>query len=265
MQMEKRDITEDTTSDPPADPLSRSTERLAQTPRAKRNVDHLSRPGALPPAPGRLRAALFRPVWFPIVLLGILTVLTEQVLTNGPLLAVDRWTRHTVQGWVAEDPWSWTNSLAEYWTDLGLAVYSGTVLALTAVAATARLRSWRPLAAAFLAALALFGTVIPGKILIGRPGPEGAPVAAGDWGWFPSGHTATASICLGTAALILCRTWPGLRRTVYPLTAFLCTGVGISLIWRDYHWLWDVVASGCLTGIVLWILSRWVVDHPRSR
>jgi len=263
MQMEKRDITEDTTSDPPADPLSRSTERRAQTPRAKRNVDHLSRPGALPPAPGRLRAALVQTVWLPLVLFGILGVLTEQVLTNGPLLAVDHWTRDTVQSWVAADPWPWTNSLAEYWTDLGRAVFSGAVLTVVALTAAARLRSWRPLAAALLAALALFGTVIPGKILIGRVGPRGAPVAPGDWGWFPSGHTATASICLGTAALILCTAWPRLRRLVYPATVFVCAGVGGCLIWRDYHWLWDVVASGCLTGITLWLLLRWPLGRTR--
>jgi undecaprenyl-diphosphatase len=181
------------------------------------------------------------------------------VLTHGPLLAVDRSTRDTVQGWVAADPWAWTNTLAERWTDLGVAAYSGTVLAAVTLVVTARLRSWRPLLTAVLAALALFGTVIPGKILIGRPGPEGAPVAPGGWGWFPSGHTATASICLGTAALILCSAWPKLRRLAYPATAFVCAGVGFCLIWRDYHWLWDVVASGCLTGVVLWCLCRWVL------
>ncbi|WP_042374741.1 phosphatase PAP2 family protein [Streptacidiphilus neutrinimicus] len=200
-------------------------------------------------------------MWCPVVLLAILTVLTEQVLTHGPLLAVDRWTRDTVQGWVAADPWPWTNTLAERWTDFGVATCSGAVLTAVTLVVTVRLRSWRPLVAAVLAALALFGTVIPGKILIGRPGPEGAPVASGDWGWFPSGHTATASICLGTAALVLGTAWPRLRRLVYTGTAFLCTGVGFCLIWRNYHWLWDVVASGCLTGIVLWLLLRW----PLSR
>jgi undecaprenyl-diphosphatase len=196
-------------------------------------------------------------VWFPLVLLAILAVLTEQVVTKGPLLAVDRWTRDTVQSWVAADPWSWTNLLAERWTDFGVATYSGAVLTAVTVVTTVRLRSWRPLAAALLAAAALFGTVIPGKIVIGRPGPAGAPVAPGEWGWFPSGHTATASICLGTAALLLGTAWPRLRRLLYPATAFLCTGVGFCLIWRNYHWLWDVVASGCLTGIVLWCLCRW--------
>ncbi|MEZ0070099.1 membrane-associated phospholipid phosphatase [Streptacidiphilus sp. MAP12-20] len=200
-------------------------------------------------------------MWFPVILLGVLVVLTEQVLTDGPLLAVDRWTRETVQGWVADMPWPWVNSLAEWWTDLGLASWSGSVLAVMAVFVSVRRRSWRPLAAALLAAIALFGTVIPGKILIGRPGPQGDPVASGAWGWFPSGHTATASICLGTAALIYATAFSRFRRTVCAATAFLCAGVGFCLIWRDYHWLWDVVASGCLTGIVLWCLNRLILKR----
>ncbi|MEY9850193.1 membrane-associated phospholipid phosphatase [Streptacidiphilus sp. BW17] len=202
-------------------------------------------------------------MWFPIVLGLILLVLTEQVLTNGPLLAVDRWTRSTVQGWAASlRHWPWVDGTAERWTDIGLPEISGTVLTLVTVVATAWKRSWRPLATGVLAAVVLFGTVIPGKILIARPGPAGAPVASGDWGWFPSGHTATAAICLGTAALLAACVLPRLRRLIYVATTFVCVGVGFCLIWRNYHWLWDVVASGCITGITLWCLDRWVA-HER--
>jgi undecaprenyl-diphosphatase len=195
-------------------------------------------------------------VWFPVGLALVLAFLTEQVLTHGPLLAVDRWTRDTVHGWSARNSWAWLELMAERWTDIGLAVCSGSALTLVALLTAARLRSWRPILVALLAAVALFGTVIPGKIIIGRPGPLGAPVPPGGWGWFPSGHTATASICLGTAALLLASVLPRLRRLLYGATAFVCVGVGFFLIWRDYHWLLDVLASGCLTGIVLWCLAR---------
>ena len=260
----RRHPAEDTTASPGSRPLSRSTVRRAQTPRAERTGDHQSRPGALPPAPGRLLHVL-QSVWFPLVLLVALTVLTEQVATHGPLLAVDRWVRRDTLRLVAENPYSWLDTLAEWWTDLGSSMIAISLLVAATLAATLRARSWQPALGAALAGAALFATVIPGKILIGRPGPEGQPVAPGEWGWFPSGHTSTATVCLGTACWLLTLGLASarLRRILYTVTSVLCTGVGICLIWRDYHWFLDVVAGWCLSGVILWSLVRWSPRAPR--
>ncbi|MBC3844141.1 phosphatase PAP2 family protein [Streptacidiphilus sp. 4-A2] len=194
-------------------------------------------------------------------------MLTEQVVTRGPLLAVDRWVRRETLHLVAENPFPWLNTLAEWWTDLGSSGIAVAVLVLATVAATLRARSWQPVAAATAAGIALFATVIPGKILIGRPGPEGQPVGPGEWGWFPSGHTSTATVCLGTAAWLLALGCASarLRRALYTATAVLCTGVGICLIWRDYHWLLDVLAGWSLSGVILWSLVRWSPRPARPR
>ena len=254
----RRHPAEDTTASSGSHPLSRSTVPSAQTPRVERTGDHHSRPGALPPAPGRLLHALTSP-WFPTVLLAVLAVLTEQVVTNGPLLAVDRWVRTDTLQLVADNPYPSLNTLADRWTDFGSSPVSVTLLTLLTIVAAFRSRSLRPVLASVLAGIALSVTVIPGKILIGRPGPEGQLVGPGDWGWFPSGHTSTASICLGTATWLLALgcTSARVRRALYTCTTVLCTGVGICLIWCDYHWFLDVLAGWCLSGVVLWSLVRW--------
>jgi membrane-associated phospholipid phosphatase len=255
---------EDTTAGPGPHPLSRSTVRHAQTPRAERTGDHQSHPGALPPAPGWLLRVL-NSVWLPVVLLTVLGVLTEQVVTDGPLLAVDRAVRSTTLRLVADNPFGWLDTLAEWWTDLGSSGVAIPLLVAATLAAALRARSWKPLLSATLAGIALFATVIPGKILVGRPGPEGQPVGPGDWGWFPSGHTSTAGVCLGTAAWLLALGCASarIRRILYSVTAGLCVGVGLTLIWRDYHWFLDVVAGWCLSGTILWSLARWAPRAPR--
>ncbi len=262
----RRHPAEDTTASPGSHPLSRSTVRRAHTPRAERTGDHHSHPGALPPAPGWLLHVL-KSVWLPVVLLLVLTLLTEQVVTHGPLLAIDRWVRRDTLRLVADNPYPWLNNLAEWWTDLGSSTIAITLLVAGTLAATLRVRSWQPLLSATLAGAALFATVIPGKILIGRPGPEGQPVGPGQWGWFPSGHTSTASVCLGTAAWLLALGCASarLRRLLYTATTLLCFGVGVCLIWRDYHWFLDVVAGWSLSGVILWALIRWSPRAQRLR
>jgi membrane-associated phospholipid phosphatase len=201
------------------------------------------------------------------VLLVVLAVITEQVVAAGPLLAVDRWVRSHVLHLVAENPYPLLDTLAKRWTDFGASAISIPLLTLATVIAAIRSRSWKPVLSALLAGLALFATVIPGKILIGRPGPEGQAVPWGAWGWFPSGHTSTASVCLGTAAWLLSLSLASvrLRQSLYAGTAALCTGVGICLIWWDFHWFLDVVAGWCLSGIILWALIRWAPrPDPRN-
>ena len=199
-----------------------------------------------------------------MVLLLVLALLTEQVVAHGPLLAVDRWTRRATLHLVADNPYPWLNRLADWWTDLGSSPVAIPLLIAATLAATVRARSWQPVLGSALAGTALFVTVIPGKILVGRPGPLGQPVGPGEWGWFPSGHTSTASVCLGTAAWLLALGCASarLRRLLYTVTTVLCVGVGICLVWCDYHWLLDVVAGWCLSGAILWALIRWSPRAP---
>lgn len=108
--------------------------------------------------------------------------------------------------------------------------------------------------------------VIGGKIAIARPGPGEHEIARGEWGFFPSGHTATSAICFGAAALLLGTVLgPRARRRVYAGAAVLCALVGFALLWCDYHWLGDVLASWTLCGLALWAAARFTPgDRPAA-
>jgi undecaprenyl-diphosphatase len=102
--------------------------------------------------------------------------------------------------------------------------------------------------------------VVPLKEWTDRPGTPVVPPATG---YYPSGHTATAAVAYGSAALILV---PWLvtalaRRLVVATAAVLVAAVSFGLVRQGYHWPTDVVASWCL-GVVLlgalWLLLRRV-------
>lgn len=106
-----------------------------------------------------------------------------------------------------------------------------------------------PLAAAVVMAL-VPALVVPVKELVARPGTPVVPPATG---YYPSGHTATAAVAYGAAALLL---FPWLRsayarRGLVVLCAVLNLGVGFGLVRRGYHWPLDVIASWCLCTTLL--------------
>lgn len=207
-------------------------------------------------------AARRRSPWLvPGGLLLLLALLTINVLTKGPLVAVDQRIRDAVQAQAQSATWHWLDdgrhSLAKLLTDLGDNQVALPVLALCAIIAAAWHRSFRPLLAAVIGVGLLLGTVVPAKILIARAGPGLPPVPHGAMGVFPSGHTATSSVCLGLAALLVARGMPDLaRRAVVAATAALCSLVGIALIWCDYHWFTDVVAGWALSALIVMAALR---------
>ena len=142
-------------------------------------------------------------------LLLLLALLTVNVLTKGPLVAVDQRIRDAVQAQAHSARWHWLDggrhALAELLVDLGDNQVALPCARLCALIVAIRHRSCRPLLAAVIGVGLLLGTVIPAKILIARAGPGLPPVAPGAMGVFPSGHTATSSVCLGLAALLLAR------------------------------------------------------------
>lgn len=104
---------------------------------------------------------------------------------------------------------------------------------------------------AFLPAL-----IVPLKELIARPS---TPVMPPSTGYYPSGHTATATIAYGAATLLLL---PWLRsayarRILLGGCAALVLGVSFGLVRSGYHWPLDVVASWCLCGVLL--SSLWLL------
>jgi undecaprenyl-diphosphatase len=181
-------------------------------------------------------------------------LITWQVVADGPLLDADA---RVSRALVHPDRGS------ELLADLGnVEVALPVLLAVLAYVgwrrrAAGAVRWWLPPALAALLMLVVPLLIVPMKELTDRPG---TPVHPGS-GFFPSGHTATAAVAYGTAAVLmlpLLRTAHA-RRGLMAVCAVVNAGVGFGLVRRGYHWPLDVVASWCLCAVLLsslWLLLR---------
>lgn len=204
----------------------------------------------------------------PVVAAIVLLLVSWQVAVDGPLLGLDRSVRRAVR---AAHPNSLLDPLGHLLSDLGSAVPAVPVLlAAGALAAwwwcrAGAARWWLPLPVAVLASGLIPLLVVPAKAAFARPGPLGDPLTPEQWGWYPSGHTATATLSYGVAALLLARVAdPWVARGLTSGAVLLALGVGAGLVWSDFHWVLDVVASWCLAVLVLWALDRWL-PRPGAR
>jgi undecaprenyl-diphosphatase len=180
----------------------------------------------------------------------------QVALDDGPLLKVDHAVRDRVVDMVAGTPA--LDGFMHFLADLGGPVPGG-VAVLAAVAWTWR-RGVRITSYAWAAATiaVLSAAVIGGKIGFGRSGPRGHEAGGDQWGWFPSGHSATSAVCYGTAALLVgLVVSPRTGRWVYGAAGALCAAIGFSLLWCDYHWLGDVLGAWALCGVALWALRTY--------
>ena len=216
----------------------------------------------------------------------VLVLLTVNVLAGGPLVGADQRIRAAVQARATAPAWRW---LADSWhapaqllVDLGNYQVAVPVLAACALIAAARRRTLRPLLAAFAGVVVLLVTVTAAKIAIGRTGPGLTTLGSGGLGVFPSGHTTTATVCLGLAVLLLIPSAPApSSHTAHPsrparaavaAVAVICVLVGAALVWCDYHWFTDVLAGWALAVLIIqaalllsrlpwrpppWSMPRW--------
>ncbi|MET8628186.1 phosphatase PAP2 family protein [Kitasatospora sp. NPDC004669] len=198
----------------------------------------------------------------------VLLLVSWQVAVDGPLLGLDRSVRRAVR---AAHPNSLLDPLGHLLSNLGSAVPAVPVLlAAGALAAwwwrrAGAARWWVPLPVAVLASGLIPLLVVPAKTAFARPGPLGDPLTPEQWGWYPSGHTATATLSYGVAALLLARAAdPWAARGLTAGAVLLALGVGAGLMWSDFHWMLDVVAGWCLAVLVLWALDRWL-PRPGTR
>lgn len=227
-------------------------------------VSHTAPAPGLAESPARGRPW---PSWLlPAGLLAVLVFLTVNVLAHGPLVTMDQHIRQTVQGWAHAAGWRWLaaspHAPAQLITDLGRETVAVPVLAVVAVVLAIRGHSLRPLLVAVTGVVLLLVTVIPAKIIIARPGPGTTALAAGSWGYFPSGHTSTACVCYSIAVFLLIAGRPGwVRRAALAGLATVWLLVGAALVWCDYHWASDVLAGWALSALIVWLALR--VPQPR--
>ncbi|MFH8754992.1 phosphatase PAP2 family protein [Streptomyces atroolivaceus] len=164
-------------------------------------------------------------------------MLTWQVLADGPLLDPDERLGVELAG---RGP----APLTELFADLGNMQVAVPVLACAVLVAWFR-RARRAALYAVLTMAAVPALVVPLKLWTDRQGPLTEAT-----GYYPSGHTTTAMVAYGTAALLLS---PHLKRSwVTPVAAVLLTAAtSVGLVLRGYHWPLDVVAAWCVGGVLL--------------
>jgi membrane-associated phospholipid phosphatase len=159
--------------------------------------------------------------------------------------------------------------LSELLADLGNAQVAIPVLVVAALHTAWRARRsgtdrwWLPATAAAVVMALVPALIVPLKELVDRPGTPAVPPATG---YYPSGHTATAAVAYGAAALLLL---PWLRsaharRGIVLGYGVLVLGVSFGLVRRGYHWPLDVVASWCLSLILLQLLVAVVARYGRK-
>jgi undecaprenyl-diphosphatase len=200
----------------------------------------------------------------PLALAAGFVLLLWQVKAHGPVTGLDIRVRDHVQNWAGSPSMAWLAVPGRDLADLGNQSIALLVLFAATAVATRAARSWWPVWVMFAAVAALL-TVIPLKLWIGRPGPGQVTLGDAALGFFPSGHTADATLCYGTAALLLCALVPStmgaarrLRRAVLAVAAALILLTIFGLLWSDYHWLSDILGSLCWCGAALVLLHRLI-------
>ncbi|WP_109002202.1 phosphatase PAP2 family protein [Streptomyces rishiriensis] len=199
-------------------------------------------------------------------LLGLLppavlfALITWQVAAAGPLLGPDERLSHALVH---------PGRSGELLADLGNVQVALPVLVLVAAWTAWRGRGagdarwWVPPVAALCPMALVPLIVVPLKEWTDRPGTPAVPPATG---YYPSGHTATAAVAYGCAVLVLL---PWLRtalarRAAVATGALLVLAVSYGLVRRGYHWPLDVVASWCLSAVLLGAL-RLFLERERER
>ncbi len=187
--------------------------------------------------------------WSLLLFFGFLLV-TQQVLTNGPLVSYDKE--------INSQPKPQFEGFAGFFLrrldDLGLRGVTATVLLIAAAFIAYKFKTWRPLNLAVLSLLLLNLTVGASKILLGRTKPrDGFDLLHAGGMSYPSGHASNAVLSWGILAYLIYRyakvdRYQGRLASagVVFISLTVCT---VSLI-RHTHWFSDLL-GGLFIGSAL--------------
>jgi membrane-associated phospholipid phosphatase len=187
--------------------------------------------------------------WSLLLFVGFLVV-TQQVLTNGPLVAYDKE--------INSQPKPQFEGLAGFilrrLDDLGLRSLTATILLIAASFIAYKFKSWRPLNLALISLLSLNLVVGTFKIVLGRTKPrDGFDLLHAGGMSYPSGHASNAVLSWGILAYLLYRyakvdRYQGRLASVGVALISLTVCV-VSLI-RHTHWFSDLL-GGLFVGSAL--------------
>lgn len=201
-----------------------------------------------------------RPPWLALGCLAGYALLTVLVLAGVVVdrvdLAVrDAALRHSDPGLV---------DAADRLTDLLAPGTDAVVLGLGALWLSLRRRSPGPFLLAALTGWLAAALVLAFKAGVGRGAPGTGDLSGRS---YPSGHTAMTLVCLGTVVLLAAHGRPVLRRALLLAVAVVTLLVAAGLVYADFHWLSDTVASMLLGTALLALLDRGLsrrTASPRS-
>jgi membrane-associated phospholipid phosphatase len=203
--------------------------------------------------------------WSTLLFIGFIAV-TQQVITNGPLIALDA--RIANAGRV--DFPTWIDFILMRIDDLGLRGLTATALMIAAIYIARRFKTWRPLNLAILSIIALNLTVGLAKLLIGRTKPQLNVdlIYAGGLS-YPSGHASNAILSWGVLAYLIYRYAHVDRyrgRLASAGVALISVSVCVVSLFRNTHWLSDLV-GGLFIGAALLVMviaiDRFVASNSQ--
>ena len=216
--------------------------------------------------PSLRRQQMFRAVkWSSLLFIGFIVV-TQQVITNGPLIALDAKIANAKR---INFP-SWVDFIFMRIDNLGLRGLTATALLIAALYIARRFKTWRPLNLAILSLIALNLTVGFAKLLIGRTKPQLNVdlIYAGGLS-YPSGHASNAILTWGVLAYLIYRYAHVDRyrgRLASTGVALISLSVCIVSLFRNTHWLSDLV-GGLFIGAALLVMviavDRFVASNSQ--
>lgn len=187
--------------------------------------------------------------WSILLFVGFLVV-TQQVLTNGPLIAYDKE--------INSQPKPQFEGLAGFilrrLDDLGLRSLTATILLIAASFIAYKFKTWRPLNLAMISLLSLNLVVGTFKLVLGRTKPrDGFDLLHAGGMSYPSGHASNAVLSWGILAYLIYRyakvdRYQG-RLASAGVVLISLTVCVVSLI-RRTHWFSDLL-GGLFVGSAL--------------
>ena len=216
--------------------------------------------------PSIRRQQMFRAVkWSSLFFVGFIVV-TQQVITNGPLIALDA----KIANAKRIDFAPWIDFVLMRIDNLGLRGLTATALLIAAIYIARRFKTWRPLNLAILSLIALNLTVGLAKLLIGRTKPQLNVdlIYAGGLS-YPSGHASNAILTWGVLAYLIYRYAHVDRyrgRLASAGVALVSLSVCVVSLMRNTHWLSDLV-GGLFIGVALLVMviaiDRFVTSNSQ--
>ncbi len=188
--------------------------------------------------------------WSALLFFGFLVV-TQQVMSNGPLIRVDANIALEKRPHVSH----WFDFVLRKIDNLGLRGLTATILLTVAVLISWKFRSWRPLNLAFLSLLALNGVVGIAKLAVGRTKPRlHVDIIHGGGLSYPSGHASNALLTWGILAYLIYRythrdVFHG--RLLATIVGAITLSVCVVSLFRSTHWFSDLLGGLFIGGSLL--------------